>query len=84
MLTEPASAALSGEIWLRSGGRLAVADLMPDRTRSAGPPPTASERFGIHESGRIDRSAGWFSRSTLQTLRETTATGEFWGTAEPN
>jgi hypothetical protein len=38
MLTEPASAALSGEIWLRSGGRLAVADLMPDRTRSAGPP----------------------------------------------
>ncbi|MEU5991902.1 class I SAM-dependent methyltransferase [Spirillospora sp. NPDC047418] len=64
--------------WLRPGGRLVIADLMPDRTRSAGRRRQFLSDSGSCGRGRIDRSAGRFFRSTLHTLRETTATGEFW------
>lgn len=64
--------------WLRPGGRLVIADLMPDRTRSTGSRRQRRNNAESNGRGRIDRSSGRFFRSTLHTLRETTATGEFW------
>lgn len=67
--------------WLRPGGRLVIADLMPERKGSAG---RRGFRLGGPDSsgrGRLDRSAGRFIPSTLHALRETTATGSFWAEA---
>ncbi|TMR42233.1 class I SAM-dependent methyltransferase [Actinomadura geliboluensis] len=64
--------------WLRPGGRLVIADLMSDRPRSVGLRRQLPNVSRSNERGRIDRSAGRFFRSTLHSLRETTATGEFW------
>jgi SAM-dependent methyltransferase len=64
--------------WLRPGGRLVIADLMPDRAGATGPRRQLLNNSGSNGRGRIDRSAGRFFRSTFHALRETTATGEFW------